>query len=181
MLTQYKCTNGDKKHFGLGQLLLAWLLTGFISSLAYAVPMTANYQGSLENADGEPLNATVSMTIALYDTAQGGNALWTETHPQVEVTDGLFSVILGTLVPFDENSLADERYLGVTLESDPEMTPRQELTSAFFAMRAASVFEARLSSSTANSSPPSRPTMSPTRSRSRRRFPTPASSRSPIS
>jgi hypothetical protein len=142
MSIQYKCTNkndssGYKKHFGLGQLLFAWLLTGFISSLAYAVPMTANYQGSLENADGEPLNATVSMTIALYDTAQEGNALWIETHPQVEVIDGLFSVILGTLVPFDENSLADERYLGVTVESDPEMTPRQELTSAFFAMRAA--------------------------------------------
>ncbi|HEW97992.1 MAG: hypothetical protein DRR00_28245, partial [Candidatus Parabeggiatoa sp. nov. 3] len=134
MSTQYKRTNWVQR---LGRLLLASLLAGFISSLAYAVPTTTNYQGYLENTDSEPLNATVNMTFALYATAQGGNALWTETHQQVKVTHGVFSLILGNTTPFDENSLDGERYFGVTVGSDPEMTPRQQLTSAFYAIRAA--------------------------------------------
>jgi hypothetical protein len=117
-------------------LLPAWLLAGFISSLAFAVPVTTNYQGYLENTDGEPLDATVNMTFALYATAEGGSALWTETHQNVEVTDGVFSLILGNTTSFDDDSLEGKRYLGVTVGSDPEMAPRQQLTSAFFAMRA---------------------------------------------
>jgi hypothetical protein len=123
-------------HFGLGQLLLTWLFASLLASLAYAVPMTTTYQGYLENADGEPLNDTVDMTFALYDTAQGGDALWSEIHQQVEVTNGVFSLILGNTTQFDDNSLAGDRYLGVTVGNDPEMTPRQPITSAFFVMRA---------------------------------------------
>ncbi len=118
---------------------LLWVLAllGVLPNMAYAVPMTTNYQGYIENTEGEPLSATVNMTFALYATAQGGRALWTETHQQVEVTDGVFSLILGSTTPFDDNSLEGERYLGVTLGTDPEMTPRQQLSSVFFAMRAA--------------------------------------------
>ncbi|MDM8563155.1 hypothetical protein QUF54_07365, partial [Candidatus Marithioploca araucensis] len=90
----------------------------------------------LENTAGEPLDATVNMTFALYAAAQGGSASWTETHQNVEVTDGVFSLILGNTTSFDDDSLEGERYLGVTVGSDPEMAPRQQLTSAFFAMRA---------------------------------------------
>ncbi len=132
MSIRYKRTNWVR----FGRLLPAWLLAGFISSLAFAVPVTTNYQGYLENTDGEPLDATVNMTVALYAAAQGGSALWTETHQNVEVTDGVFSLILGDTTSFDDNSLEGERYLGVTVGSDPEMAPRQQLTSAFFAMRA---------------------------------------------
>jgi len=132
MSIRYKRTNWVR----LGRLLPAWLLAGFISSLAFAVPVTTNYQGYLENTDGEPLDATVNMTFALYAAAQGGSALWTETHQNVEVTDGVFSLILGDTTSFDDNSLEGKRYLGVTVGSDQEMAPRQQLTSAFFAMRA---------------------------------------------
>jgi len=132
MSIRYKRTNWVR----FGRLLPAWLLAGFISSLAFAVPVTTNYQGYLENTDGEPLDATVNMTVALYAAAQGGSVLWTETHQNVEVTDGVFSLILGNTTSFDDESLEGERYLGVTVGSDPEMAPRQQLTSAFFAMRA---------------------------------------------
>jgi hypothetical protein len=126
------------KHFkkNLNQALL-WLMLGLIPQLAWAeVPNIVNYQGYLENTDGEPLNATVNMTFALYATAQEDSALWTETHQQIEVTNGVFSLILGSTTSFDNESLEGERYLGVTVDGDPEMTPRQQLTSAFFAMRA---------------------------------------------
>ncbi len=141
-----KCTNvvrqredfssGCSSEFRLGRFLLAWLLIGLFSSLAYAVPNTTNYQGYLENSETEPLNATVNMTFALYDAVEGGNVLWTEAHQGVVVTNGVFSLILGSGTPFNDESLAGERYLGIAVGGDPEMTPRQKLTSAFFAMRA---------------------------------------------
>jgi hypothetical protein len=136
VLQPEKFFSARSTHFGLGQLLLTWLFASLLASLAYAVPMTTTYQGYLENADGEPLNDTVDMTFALYDTAQGGDALWSEIHQQVEVTNGVFSLILGNTTQFDDNSLAGDRYLGVTVGNDPEMTPRQPITSAFFVMRA---------------------------------------------
>jgi hypothetical protein len=143
MLTQYKRTNWVQRRedfssscssgFRLGRLLLAWLLAGFISSLAYAVPITTNYQGYLESADA-PLNETVDMTFALYD--EGGVNLWTETHPSVVVTDGVFSLVLGSISSFENVDLDGKCYLGISVGGDAEMSPRQELTSGFSALRA---------------------------------------------
>ena len=116
---------------------LLWLTIGLVPQLAWAVPNVINYQGYLENAGGESLNATINMTFALYDTVQGGSALWRENHQQVTVTNGVFHLLLGTTTPFDDNSLAGERYLGVTVGNDAEMTPRQALSTVPFAMRAA--------------------------------------------
>jgi hypothetical protein len=43
-------------------------LSGLMSTLVYAVPMTTNYQGYLADVSGLPLNATVSMRFTIYDT-----------------------------------------------------------------------------------------------------------------
>ncbi|MEK8021480.1 MAG: tail fiber domain-containing protein [Candidatus Parabeggiatoa sp.] len=143
MSTRYKRTDwvrrkedfssGAASGFGFGRLLLPWLLAGFISSLAYAVPITTNYQGYLESA-GAPLNATVDMTFALYD--EGAVSLWTETHQDVEVSNGVFSLVLGSITAFNDKSLKDGRFLGIAVGGDAEMSPRQELTSGFSALRA---------------------------------------------
>jgi hypothetical protein len=110
-------------------------LAGLISSLAYAVPTTTNYQGYLESA-GEPLNATINMTFALYGAAEGGDALWTETHQQVVVTNGVFSLVLGSVESFENVEWDGKRFLGIRVGDDAEMSPRQELTSCFSALRA---------------------------------------------
>jgi len=70
----------------------------------------------------------------MYPQALGGTALWTETQT-VTVTDGEFSTNLGDTdpinLPFDTTY-----YLGITVGSDSEMTPRQPLTSVAYAFRA---------------------------------------------
>lgn len=116
---------------------LFWLL---LSGLVQAsdVPMATNYQGYLESSGGEPLDATVNISFALYDAAQGGSVVWTESHSQVKVSNGVFHLVLGSVNPFQNSQLAGERYLGITVGSDAEMSPRQPLTSAFYAMRACS-------------------------------------------
>lgn len=111
-------------------------LVSWLSGIAYAVPMMTTYQGSLNSAAGKPLNATVSLSFALYNSATGGTPLWTETHPQVTVKNGAFSVVLGSLVSLDEKLIIAPLYLGVKVGTGSEMSPRQQLTSVVFAMRA---------------------------------------------
>lgn len=124
-----------------GWLALSFILsTGMILTTlpaAYAVPMMTNYQGTLKDSKGKLLNnSVVTLTFAVYDVPASGTALWTETHSGVPVKDGAFSVVLGSIVNIPETVAQGERYLGVTVNTDAEMTPRQALVSGFFAMRA---------------------------------------------
>ena len=90
-----------------------------------------NYQGKLANnlnvtvADG-----TYNMEFKLYTLPSGGSPLWTETLTganKVQVTNGLFSVMLGSTSPLTGIDFNQPLYLGVKIESDTEMTPRKIL------------------------------------------------------
>ena len=95
------------------------------------------YQGQVFGAHGA-VNATYAMTFRLYDAAEEGDALWTESFENVPVVDGVFLVELGAGV-----SLADiaERggplYLGISLGENPEMQPRMLVGTALRAQWAA--------------------------------------------
>jgi hypothetical protein len=102
---------------------------------AYAgIPETINYQGYLADSDGDPIEDSVlSMTFHLYDTETGGTSLWSEVQ-SVDITDGIFSVILGASTPLDLD-FSTQYWLGVTVGSDSEMTPRRELTGTVYSFR----------------------------------------------
>jgi hypothetical protein len=97
-----------------------------------------NYQGTLTDAYGVALDTTVSMTFTIYDDSTGGSTKWTETQPAVEVSSGIFNVLLGSV-----NSIPDtvfknpERWLGVQVSGDAEMTPRQRIAAVGYSFRAA--------------------------------------------
>jgi len=103
-----------------------------------APPRTLNYQGFLTNGSGAPTSGATQVTFSLYAAPTGGAALWSETQPSVAVTQGEFSTVLGNITPL---TLAFDApyYLGITVESDPEMTPRQVLTASAYAFRAMSI------------------------------------------
>jgi len=122
----------------IGLAIIFALISGFlVAAGAPEVPNLINYQGRLTDASGNLLDgAGYSITFNLYSAASGGTALWTETHPNVTVTKGYFSVLLGSIKPlelalFTENP---ELYLGVTVANDPEMTPRHRLVSVPYAL-----------------------------------------------
>jgi len=115
----------------MGMLLLFFLLPCQVSS----VPMMSNYQGYLTDANGAPVNDTVSMTFGIYDAAEGGSALWTEIHESVTVTNGDFNVILGKTASFTGALFDGERYLGITVGAGEELTPRSKFTSVAFSIR----------------------------------------------
>jgi hypothetical protein len=105
-----------------------------ISTPVLAVPERINYQGKLADKDGNPLTGTYNMAFYLFSSSSGGSAIWSENHPSVQVTDGIYSVQLGDLtVDLFENN---ELYLEVEIEGET-LVPRQQLTSTAFSMKAA--------------------------------------------
>lgn len=108
-----------------------------------AIPPSISYQGYITNAGGTPItNATQFMSFRIYNTNSGGSALYTE-NLNVNVANGLFNVRIGAgnpiTLPFDV-----PYYLGVTVGTDAEMTPRQPLASSAYAFRAVEAESAQL-------------------------------------
>jgi len=78
------------------------------------VPTVMNYQGKLTTASGGCLNDTVQMTFTIYADDQGTVDEWSESHSQVIVKEGVFSVLLGSQGSAIPASLFDGsiKYLG---------------------------------------------------------------------
>lgn len=101
---------------------------------------TINYQGRLADSSGSPIDNTnpgVGMTFALYEADSGGSPVWSETHANVPVSNGLFSVRLGSVNVLSTDHLTGDRWLGIQVGTDSEMTPREKLAAVPYAMQAA--------------------------------------------
>jgi len=120
------------------------LLVATSSILAQSsVPDLMNYQGHLTDASGSPINGTADVKFLVYNGATAGSLLWSEEYPTLQITDGLFSVLLGSVNPFPEYLFdGSDLYLAISVNSDPEMTPRQRIVTAAFAQRVATVDQA---------------------------------------
>ena len=103
--------------------------------LAASSNQMINYQGRLTDGTGAPIDGTsVSVTFSIYNVASGGTALWTETQ-SISVSQGLYSVQLGAVNPVPDDLFnAADRWLGVKVGADLEMTPRAQITSVAYAM-----------------------------------------------
>jgi hypothetical protein len=91
---------------------------------------TISYQGHLTDNAGEPVNGDLPMTFTLYDAPTSGTAVWTEERSgsnTVPVTAGLFSVSLGSVTPLDTTLFGEPLWLGISVNGDAEMTPREQL------------------------------------------------------
>ncbi|MDQ7786648.1 MAG: hypothetical protein RDU01_03490 [Thermodesulfovibrionales bacterium] len=115
-----------------GIFTMVFLFALGFSQANAAIPYTINYQGYLTNATGSPVDGTVSMTFTFYTTVAGGTAIWTETQ-NVDVSGGIYSVILGSLSTLTPLAFDVPYWLGVRVGSDAEMTPRVQLTSVGYA------------------------------------------------
>jgi hypothetical protein len=111
---------------------------------AFTSTGTIAYQGRLANASGSPVTGTYNMLFRLYNASSGGTPLWEEYwmgSNSVSVSNGLFNVMLGSLTAIPQSVITGNNtlWLGVTVGTDSEMTPRMQLGSAPFAMQALTV------------------------------------------
>jgi len=110
----------------------------FLNCSYAAVPHLINYQGKLTDSAGKPVSdKAYSVTFRLYDSS--GTIKWQGTY-SVITNKGIFNVVLGDKNDSTYNFstlLFDVQYwLGIKVEGDLEMTPRQQITSAGYAFRA---------------------------------------------
>jgi len=133
-------------------LLVSGLLwAGSVGAIPLRAPAAATtstgtiaYQGRLADSAGTPITDTVNMEFRLYDVAAGGTPLWSELWTgsnAVRVSDGLFNVMLGSLEPIPQDVVAghDQLYLGITVGTDNEMSPRVQLGRVPFAVEALTI------------------------------------------
>jgi microcystin-dependent protein len=116
-------------------LVAALLMTTVLAvnvSLA-AMPATLSYQGSLYGTDGTPVDGVKKLTFRLYTVSTGGAALWTEVQNSVNITKGHYSTVLGATTALSIGNFTADTWLGIAVESDAEMSPREQLTSVPFA------------------------------------------------
>lgn len=120
--------------------ILAIALLLFLPGIVLGqIPQTMSYQGFLVDAEGNPISdGNVMLTFKIYDTDTNGEALYQEIHNEVNVTGGIFNVIIGSTNPL--NLPFDKPYwLGITVGEDSELAPRIQLTSSPYSLNANSV------------------------------------------
>lgn len=104
-----------------------------------AINPEIDYQGKLANSSGVAVsNGNYNIEFKLYTVASGGSAIWTEddynsASAGVSITNGLFSVMLGSTTALTGVNFNQTLYLGVNIGAtstgavtlDGEMTPRK--------------------------------------------------------
>jgi hypothetical protein len=110
------------------------------------VPPLLNFQGRLAKPDGTPVpDGTYSFKFSLFTAATGGTLKWTETDT-VKVHNGVFAVLLGKTTALTDSVFAGNVWLEIKAGSDPALTPRQQLVSAAYAMKANAVPDGSITS-----------------------------------
>ncbi len=121
-------------------LILALVWSALGTTAFAAVPALINYQGRATDSGGNALTGAYSLTFRIYDDPAGGGLIWSETQNPVNITNGLFSTLLGSVTPLGPNAFTSpERYLSIQVGADPELTPRQRIVSVAFAQRVATI------------------------------------------
>jgi hypothetical protein len=126
--------------FMLRVALLVAVLLALAAPGAAQIPPTIFHQGfygdSLGNAKPDGI---YSFTFRLYDSASGGLLLWTEGK-DLQVTAGLFHTQLGDVNAFAPGlDFTTPYWLTIQPGLDPELEPRIPLSSAPYALVAATV------------------------------------------
>lgn len=111
---------------------VALLMLG--AGLSGAQSAQISVQGILKKGDGNAVaDGLYPLTFRVYDAEQGGAAIWTEIQPDVELAGGIYNVLLGSVTPINL-PFNTTYYLSVQVENAPEITPRQQLTVAPYAL-----------------------------------------------
>lgn len=112
-----------------------------------AISKQINYQGKLTDVSNVAVaDGNYDMIISLYTASSGGTPIWTArgtigspTARSVALENGIFSIMLGDTVAGDNAIDLDFNlpyYLGVTIGTDSEMSPRKPIGATGYAFNA---------------------------------------------
>lgn len=113
------------------------------------VPQLISYQGVLGNNAGQLVtNGNYDITFRIFSSVTGGSALHDETHVGVPVTNGGFSVLIGS-VPGDPLLLPFSVPYWLEIQVAPDaspLSPRIQLASSPYALMAKTVLDGAINS-----------------------------------
>jgi hypothetical protein len=108
-------------------------------------PSVVSYQGYLSDSGG-PITGTVALRFSIYDALTGGSPIWQETQTGVTVSNGYFSVLLGSSTSLDASVFSSTtRYLQIEVDttntgsSYTTLSPRQQFAAVPYAYQAEEV------------------------------------------
>ncbi len=109
------------------------------ASISAQVPNTINYQGRLTDASSSPVaDGAYLVKFIIYDAPTAGTDLWNTGFQTINTVDGLFTYQLGSNVTLPSGIFSDtNRYLGITVGTDPELSPRTRFSPSSYAFNAA--------------------------------------------
>ena len=114
------------------------LIICFLTTSVFAdIPHTLNYQGRLMDQSGQPVtDGQYTVTFRLYTAASGGNMVW-EEQQTVMTNNGYFNTVLGNTTALSPSIFNQPLWTGMQINSNPEMIPRQKLSTTAYAMTVA--------------------------------------------
>jgi len=112
-------------------MVMAMVFILFASFALADVPNMINYQGRLTETEGTPIDGQMLIKFKIYGSETGNDSLWWSGYQTVGVNNGFFDYKLGSVVPLpaDLFSTGTERWLGITVSTDTEISPRVRITS----------------------------------------------------
>lgn len=98
-----------------------------------------NFQGRLTDSSGNPIVEMIRIRFRFWNAPLGGNTLYDSGTCNITPDqNGIFSTIIGSAcgeeilsTVFTENTVT---YLGITVNDDEEMTPRQQIATVGYAL-----------------------------------------------
>src|SRR5205085_899375 len=107
-------------------------------------PALMNFQGRLARPDGTPVpNANYSIRFSLWSALAGGSERWNQTSV-VAVRNGTYAVLLNFTAGYvGGNNIStafnNDTFLELKIGADAPLTPRQQLVSVAYALKANTV------------------------------------------
>lgn len=128
-------------------LVFIFCLGVLATATGASVPSIISYQGRLTDLDNNPVEDNDYLIMfTIYGSPTGSDILWSSDYQTVSVTNGLFNYILGSNepLPLDFFNDGSDRYLGIKVGVDPEISPRTRLASVAFAYHSSHSDEAEV-------------------------------------
>lgn len=97
-----------------------------LPAIAQADEATVSFQGNLTDLADAPITGSRSMIFRIYDSPDGGEVLWEESHT-VAVITGWFTAVLGDGAALPEVDSDTRMFLGVQVEGEAEFAPRMRM------------------------------------------------------
>ena len=126
-------------------LTVLCMLTLSMSIIA-GTPNTINYQGRLTDLAGDAVvDGPYLVKFIIYDASVAGTEIWNSNFQAINTVDGLFSYQLGSITTLPIGVFSDtNRYLGLTVGTDPEITPRSRFITTPYAFRSQNADQAAI-------------------------------------